>query len=218
MGLKDVLAAKKQSCAVALPSKRNNATFNELGKDNRNHSGNLNATIDLKPLLNKDLHCNTARNNNATGQKIVTQPAQLEAISCLASCTGNTPPHQTMGYVSPKPMSITHQPQISEAVLLDKQQRWLRHLVGCEVCTKQWGKHLRLGLTSKNLPYCSLQASQYAYFVMAIWSSTPDGIARLEAFSRAVGIGRWLGVQQGLEALAGYYWQKHEGQKPLRVN
>ena len=78
MGLKQLVAEKTKSCAVALPSKRNAQLLDDLSKNVCNQSCNTNATHSIEPLINKDSIRNSQRNHDATVQKIDAQLLPLK--------------------------------------------------------------------------------------------------------------------------------------------
>jgi hypothetical protein len=84
MGLKQMIANKNKSCAVALPSTRNAQLLDDLDKNTRNQQRNTNATTNTEALIDKDSIRNLPRNHDATVQKTDAQLLPLKNTSKVA--------------------------------------------------------------------------------------------------------------------------------------
>lgn len=78
MGLKQMIANKNKSCAVALPSTRNAQLLDDLDKNTRNQQRNTNATTNTEALIDKYSIRNLPRNHDATVQKTDAQLLPLK--------------------------------------------------------------------------------------------------------------------------------------------
>jgi hypothetical protein len=101
MGLKQIIANKAQSCAVASLSIRNAQLLDDLSQNMRNSQRNHDATTNLQLLENKDSIRNLPRNHDATVQKTDAQLSPLKMPQKLRSenseLRGNLPTLSAIG-------------------------------------------------------------------------------------------------------------------------